>query len=519
MRFHSWCPPEAAFCAADELGLYLSIEMPMWLNHDVCALELGEDSIHRSYFLQEALTISKTYGNHPSFILFSNGNETMGDFDLLCDITTCVRAYDNRRLYTLTSNFDHPVMPCEDYFCAYEAYEHPVRIQTLQDETAADTHLDYTKAVSATPVPIISFEIGQYCVYPNVRDTEKYTGNILPTNLEIIKKDLLHKNLLHKLNDYIQASGSLAVKLYKEDIEAALRTTNFGGFGLLSLCDYTGQSTASIGILNAFWDSKEFIAPSAFRQFCSPVVPLFKSKRIFTNTDILDADLALYDFGDLQIQNPEYEIHIYNGSELFYHHQTKDTHFQLPLTGITKSCELTITVRVLEYTNEWHIFVFVPMSIPSGVRIIQTREELNEIIKTGGRGIVTANCFDSPMEGSFIPVFWSPVHFPSEKHKPCGAIIDASHPLFENFPTGKFLDYQWKSLFDHSKNMDISSFSKTCHPLIETVPNFFDNTPASPLFEIQEGNADLLFCGFDLERNDVATQCFKACVYNYMLKK
>ena len=26
VRFHSWCPPEAAFCAADEMGLYLEIE-------------------------------------------------------------------------------------------------------------------------------------------------------------------------------------------------------------------------------------------------------------------------------------------------------------------------------------------------------------------------------------------------------------------------------------------------------------------------------------------------------------
>ena len=30
MRFHSWCPPEAAFEAADELGFYLQIECGMW---------------------------------------------------------------------------------------------------------------------------------------------------------------------------------------------------------------------------------------------------------------------------------------------------------------------------------------------------------------------------------------------------------------------------------------------------------------------------------------------------------
>ena len=70
VRFHAWCPPECAFQAADEAGVYLSVEMPFWLNKDVCPLEAGDDPIHRPYFTQEAITISKTYGNHPSFLLF-----------------------------------------------------------------------------------------------------------------------------------------------------------------------------------------------------------------------------------------------------------------------------------------------------------------------------------------------------------------------------------------------------------------------------------------------------------------
>ncbi|MEI3412053.1 MAG: glycoside hydrolase family 2 TIM barrel-domain containing protein [Blautia sp.] len=114
VRFHTWCPPENAFVAADRLGMYLSVEMPLWLNKDVCTLECGDDPIHRSFFHQEAEAISRTYGNHPSFLMFANGNENMGDFSLLEDITTQIKALDNRRLYTLTSNFDHPFLPCED---------------------------------------------------------------------------------------------------------------------------------------------------------------------------------------------------------------------------------------------------------------------------------------------------------------------------------------------------------------------------------------------------------------------
>lgn len=515
VRFHAWCPPEAAFCAADELGLYISVEMPMWLNRDVCALELGEDSIHRQYFMNEAITISKAYGNHPSFIMFSNGNENMGDFDLLNDITTCIKAYDSRRLYTLTSNFDHPVMPCEDYLCAYEAYENPVRIQNIQEEAAKNTCLDYSEAAADTPVPIISFEVGQYCVYPDVRGMEKYTGNILPTNFDVIKKEMIQKGVYHKLDDYVKASGNLAVKLYKEDIEAALRTKDFGGFELLSLCDYTGQSTATIGILDVFFDSKGLIEPEKFRQFCSSVVPLFKAKRIFANTETLEAELDLYNFGEKKIVNPEYDVKIYNGAELFYECKTTDTKISVALSNIKKSAQLNVAVSVQGYKNEWRIFVFAPCKEINDVRYIRTQEELNEIIETGGRAIVTADCIENTIDGSFIPVFWSPVHFPSQK--PCGAIIDDTHPIFKNFPTGKYPDYQWKTLLDNSKSVDISSFGDDFKPIIETVPNFVDNTPSSPLFEAKIGNADILFCGFDLDKEDIATKQLKARICEYVL--
>jgi len=514
VRFHAWCPPENAFNAADELGIYVSVEMPLWLNRDVCALELGEDISHRQYFMNEAITISKTYGNHPSFIMFSNGNENMGDFDLLDDITTCIKAYDGRRIYTLTTNFDHPVLPCEDYLCAYEAGGHKVRIQDIQDIAAESTGLNYSNAVNDVPVPVVSFEIGQYCVYPDVEITEKYTGNILPANFDVIKKEMMKKNVYHKLKDYVKASGDLAVKLYKEDIEAALRTKDFGGFELLSLCDYTGQSTATVGILDAFFNSKGLIEPHMFRQFCNSVVPLFKAKRIFKNSEMLEAEVDLYDFGEMKMKKPVFSLKIYSGNEIFYQTQTAERKVSIPISGITKSSQLKVELAVGDYTNSWNIYVFGDSTAKEDVRTIGTEEELKEIIKDGGRAIVTADCIKNPIEGSFIPVFWSPVHFPSQK--PCGAIIDDAHPIFENFPTEKYPDYQWKALLDNSKSVDISSFGNDFKPIIEIVPNFVDNTPSSPLFTAKVGNAELLFYGFDINATDIPSIKLRECICNYV---
>lgn len=514
VRFHAWCPPESAFTAADELGIYVSVEMPLWLNRDTCGLELGEDPVHRSYYPQEAVTISKTYGNHPCFIMFSNGNENMGDFELLEDITTQIKAYDERRIYTLTTNFDHPILPCEDYLCAYEAGGHKVRIQNMQDIAAESTDFDYSSAVNDVPVPVISFEIGQYCVYPDVDVIGKYTGNMLPVNFDAIKKHMMKKGVYHRLGEYVKASGDLAVKLYKEDVEAALRTKDFGGFELLSLCDYTGQSTATVGILDAFFESKGLIRPEQFRQFCNAVVPLFKAKRIFQNTEWLEAKLDLYDYGQKHMEHPVFDLKIYHGSELFYQVQTQDKNIRIPLGGIEKSSKLKVELTVGDYTNMWSIYVFADKAVKNEVRIVRTKEELREIIKTGGRGVVTADSMGNLLEGSFIPVFWSPVFFPSQK--PCGAVIDDAHPIFAEFPTEKYPDYQWKRLLDHSKGVDISSFPNGFRPIVETVPNFVDNTPGSPLFEAQVANARLLFCGFDLSDNSIEGKAFRAAVFGYV---
>ncbi|MCH5212666.1 MAG: hypothetical protein J1G06_06605 [Oscillospiraceae bacterium] len=510
VRFHAWCPPEAAFEAADEVGIYLSIEMPLWLNRDVCAIEVGDDPAHYDYYPKEAITISDTYGNHPSFIMFSNGNENLGAFDLLERIIITTKAYDPRRVYTITTNFDHEVLPCEDYFCAYDANLKHIRIQNMHDEAAKDTYLDYRESVEEFDVPIISFEVGQYCTYPDVDICEKYTGNMLPVNFDAIRKDMKKHKVYDRLADYIKASGDMQIKLYKEDLEAAFRTKDFGGIELLSLTDYTGQSTATVGILDVFHNSKGIITPEEWRGFCNSVVPLFKAKRIFKNTENLEAELDLYNFGKNVILDPVFEIKIYNGSELFWHNHQRENKLSIPLGEINKSSMLKIEITVEGHKNIWRVFVFAETETPA-LRIIRTQAELDKIVANGGKAVVGAELFKDAKEGSFIPVFWSPVHFPTPK--PLGSIIDINHPIFKVFPTEKYQDYQWKTLMEHSVNMQLPDGAK---PLVEIVPNFVDNTICSPLFEIKVGAAELLYCGFDLNVDDITVKSLKNAIYNYM---
>lgn len=516
VRFHAWCPPEAAFAAADMTGVYVLAEMPLWLNTDVCALAAGDDPIHRTYYQNEAINISEHFGNHPSFIMFSNGNELLGDFEMLENITTQIKALDNRRLYTLTTNFDRPVTPADDYLSAFETSGHRVRIQVFHDVVSEHTRLTYDEAVRDTPVPIVSFEVGQYCVYPDVNSTPDYTGNLLPANFEVIKHAITERGVYHMLGDYIKASGHLAALLYKEDIEASLRTKRMGGFELLGLCDYTGQCAATIGLLDVFRKNKGIITAEQFRSFCSPTVPLMKADRVFKNTDTFKAEFDLYNYGKNKIKHPVYKLSFYDGEYLIHKEETPRSRVSFPLDFIEKPTMIKAVLEVGEHKNSWNIFVYTDNEIADKITIIDNLSDLHALAYKGGKAIfkMSEKNLTHSIQGLFKPVFWSPAYFPSDRA--CGIIVNNSHSAFEGFPTGKYADFQWKHPIDNSVSADVSALDRDFEYLIEPVPNFFDNTRRSPLFEAKVGKADILFCGFDFSADETTVKALRDSIAAYV---
>lgn len=517
IRFHSWCPPDAAFTAADMTGIYVLAEMPLWLNIDVCALSTGDDPIHSAYYHREAMNISEYFGNHPSFIMFSNGNELLGDFEMLENITTQIKAFDPRRLYTLTSNFDRPVSPADDYISAFEVNGNRVRVQVFHDVVSEHTRLSYDKAVKSADMPIISFETGQYCVYPDVDSISDYTGSLTPANFEFIKSEMIKHNVYHMLDKYKKASGHFAALMYKEEIEAALRTHHMGGFELLGLCDYTGQGTATVGLLDVFFNNKGIISSEDFRSFCSPVVPLMKADRLYYNTDKFKADFDLYNYGENKISSPVFHFILYDGDRIVYEYTGRKKSVSFPLDCIKKPSKLKAALTVDKYTNSWDIFVYTHDTSESSVPVFNhLSPQLEDIITNGGRAVVmmTEKNLIHPIEGLFKPAFWSPAHFPSERA--CGIIIDSSHPVFNNFPTDGFANFQWKHPIDHSIGADVSELNKDFKYIIEPVPNFYNNIRRSPLFEAKVGNADILFCGFNLDIRKTAVTALKNSIFKYV---
>lgn len=522
IRFHSWCPPEAAFKAADEIGIYLQIEGPVWMD-TWTNYTIGCYPEHYSYLPAEARRIISTYGNHPSFCMFSNGNELNGDFNLLHDIISMLKEEDGRFVYTLTSNWDRAADEADDFFVAQSVDTVGIRGQYYLDKMAETTELDYENGAALRNIPIVSHEVGQYCVYPNMNEISKYKGVLRPINLEAIYNDLENMNMLKYSENFMRGSGMLALQLYKDEIEAALRTNGFAGFQLLDIHDFPGQSTATVGILDSFWESKGLVEPEKFRQFCSPTVPLLRMhKRIYLNDETFEADLEFAHFGsdDIKSSTIYWSIKDEQGKELF---SDKTGGVSIPvgsgikvysirgisLNSVKKASKLTIVAGIQDanVTNSWDIWVYPVQEYIDADKIKESdilfantiTEEVKEKLKHGGNVLLCpeASLLNTVYPGKFFPVFWSPVHFTSKD--PCGIYCDNSHAVFNDFPTDFYSSYQWKDLLENSVSVCLDSMPEGYEPIIQVIPNFFNNHKISNLFEAKAGNGKLLVCSMDIE--------------------
>ncbi|MBL7134713.1 MAG: beta-galactosidase, partial [Phycisphaerae bacterium] len=288
-RFHSWCPPEAAFAAADELGIYLQPELP----NKATGFHKPE---HGGYLKSEGERIFLAYCNHPSFVMFALGNE-LGRQEAMFEMVRHFRRIDGRHLYAQGSNNMHwmPSLAAGDDFwvTGKTSSQLPVRGSFFQGDYATShiehrppsTMVDFSESIAGVSVPVIGHETGQFQVSPDFREIPKYTGVLKARNLEIYRQRLTDANMLDQADDFVRASGALSVICYREDIEAALRTPGFGGIQLLDIQDFPGQGTALVGILNAFMESKGLVAPQAWRQFCCETVGLLRMTKHTWTTD------------------------------------------------------------------------------------------------------------------------------------------------------------------------------------------------------------------------------------------
>lgn len=316
-RYHTACPPDAAFTAADLLGVYMAPELPFW-GTVAEEGEEGYDERERDFLFQEGFRILREYGHHPSFLWLSLGNELWGSKDVLNRMMRAYREADDTKLYSSGANnyqFVPDVLDEENVFVgvrlgrerlirgSYAMCDAPQGIvQTTAPESVSNydasivpetlgqsgeagkvqiqygtgvKEVDAQSADALIPdVPVISHEVGQYVFYPDFSEISRYTGPLKPRNIEAMRENLERAGLYGEHEAFFRQTGHLAVECYKREIETLLRSREVSGFQLLDLQDYTGQGTALVGVLNAMMENKGLISAEEWREFCAGTVVL-----------------------------------------------------------------------------------------------------------------------------------------------------------------------------------------------------------------------------------------------------
>lgn len=513
LRFHSWCPPQAAFKVADKMGFYVQVELPLW------SLTVGEDEKTNQFLYQEFDHIIREYGNHPSFCLMSIGNELQPDFRFLNSMAKYMKEQDNRRLYTTTTfTFEkghggHPE-PEDEFFITQWTDNGWIRGQGIFDQEPPCFNKDYSAATQEVKVPLISHEIGQYAVYPNLKEIDKYTGVLDPLNFKAVKRDLQQKGMYDKADRFLEASGKLAVQLYKEEIERAMKTPNFSGFQLLDLHDFPGQGTALVGLLDAFWDSKGVTDASFFRQFCAPVVPLARfAKAVYSGDENFTAsvEIANYSNRDINDRRINWKLNdsegrnisqgVLSASAVQKGRITRLGEIYADLGKVKEAAKLTFEVSIegTAWKNSWSVWVYPPIGSydTGGVVLTQSVDEALVALDKGRKVLLSPKVGQlEGLEGKFLPVFWSPVHFPKQAGT-MGLLCDPQHAALRHFPTDMHSDWQWWNLVKNSKVL-IADSLPNIEPVVESVDNFANNRRLVSVFETNCGKGKLIVSAMDL---------------------
>lgn len=541
VRFHSWCPPEAAFVAGDRLGFYFQIECSSWANSGT---SIGDGGVIDDFIYRESDRILSAYGNHPSFCMLAYGNEPAGANQdaYLGKLLKYWKATDNRHVYTSAAGW--PVIPENDYNLTGDP-----RIQrwgeglkSIINKDAPQTMFDYRDIISKYTVPTVSHEIGQWCAFPDFSEIPRYTGVLKPTNFEIFKESLEENNMGDQAHDFLMASGKLQALCYKADIEAALRTPGFAGFHLLQLHDFPGQGTALVGILNPFFESKGYITPEEFRMFCSQTVPLARiPKMIYSNNEPFKASVEIAHFGEKPIVKAEIICQVANEKGVIIHKEifTRDSIetgnctqvglYQMDLSDIKTPQKLTLEILISNTTirNYWDFWVY-PDKQEAKKRTVLITDKIDQkaesTLKGGGSVLLLDYGKISKEKGAqvaigFSTIFWNTAWTNNQPPHTLGILCDPGKGVFRDFPTESHSNWQWWDPVSHSQVMILDGFPAKLKPLIQPIDTWFENRRLALAFESKTFGGKLLVCSIDLKNipdDRKASRQLLVSVLNYM---
>ncbi|HKP70212.1 MAG TPA: discoidin domain-containing protein [Pyrinomonadaceae bacterium] len=509
VRFHSFCPPEAAFVAADELGIYLQPEPGMWN-------EVSPGTPMEAMLYEETELMIRAYGNHPSFLLFSPSNEPKGRWKEAFDKWIAhYRIADPRRLYTNGTGHTEREVPKLAEGTDYLAMQR-IGPKMLRGNTAWFGE-DYGKSLDEINVPVVSHELGQWVAYPDYDVIKKFTGYMRPGNYEIFRDSLAAKGMIVRNKDFAFASGRYQLAAYKEEIEANLRTPGMDGYQLLDLHDYLGQGTALVGLLDAFWEEKGYVTAKEFRRFNNATVPLARlSKRVFTSDEQLLVPVEVAHFGERPIDNVVASWKIVDANARVQL-EGKFSPRSLPigknislgtidatLTTLLAPAryKLVVSLNGTAFANDWDFYVYAPTASaePKSVLVTSSWAAARERLAAGGKVLYSPRKADldwtsPPLD--WVPVFWNRLMNPAWGRM-LGMWINARHPALKSFPTENYNGWQWTEIVRGARAVNLDRLPRELQPIVQPIDDWNRNYKLGLVFEAKVGRGKLMVASADL---------------------
>lgn len=519
VRFHSWCPPEAAFQAADEIGVYLQVECGIWANQGAT---LGDGGVLDAWLYAETGRILRAYGNHPSFVMLAHGNEPAGAMHVqyLRDwVIHCRARGDSRHLYTAAANY--PQLDENQFHNPSGPQQHSwgQGVQSPLNGQPPATECDYRDWVARFPVPVVSHEIGQWCAYPNFDEIRKYTGLLRAKNFEIFKETLTANGMGDQARAFLAASGKLQVLCYRHEIEAQLRTRGHGGFVLLDLHDFPGQGTALVGMLDAFWDSKGYMQPDEFRRFCGPTVLLARMpKRVWTTAEEFAAELDVAHYAAESMQDVVVSWRIQDSSgkscatgQLAISalptgavSSVGEVRWSLASCPVPAKYRLCVRLDGLAVENDWEFWVYpaeTDVAIPDGIRVSHRLGDVEWLhLGNGGRLLILPDpaTVPTPVQIGFSPIYWNTAWTINQPPHTLGLLCDPAHPALALFPSESHSNWQWWDVVHRGAAMVLDGLPVALRPLVQPIDDWHHNRRLGLVFEALVNGGRLLVCSADV---------------------
>jgi hypothetical protein len=546
LRFHSYCPPEAAFEAANELGMYLQVET-CWANGSTT---LGDGKPVDRWVLEETGRILKYYGNHPSFVLMLYGNEPGGGKAnaYLAGYVAHFRAIDPRRLWSSGSGWPHLAENQFDVTPEPRIQQWEEGLRSRINARPPETTTDYRACISRRTAPVIGHEIGQWCVYPDLDEIPKYTGYLQPGNLEIFRDRLEAYGLARLARPFLLASGKLQTLCYKEEIESALRTPGMGGFELLDLHDFPGQGTALVGVLNPFWEGKGYVTAAEYRRFCSATVPLARlAKRVFTSDETLNARIEVAHFGPAPLRDvaTSWSLAADNGAPLAQGtFEPRDIpmdngivlgEVSVDLRHARTPARYRLTVGLQDSArdatlaeNDWDVWVYPPPAAaqsPADVLVTSRFDEQAEArLAAGGKVLLTLpprsirNYDPAPVKLGLPTIFWNTAWTGRQPPTTLGLLCDPTHPALAEFPTEFHSNWQWWYLVHRAGALRLDALPAGLDPIVRIIDDWATARPLGLVIEGKVGSGRIVVCGFDLTGglDDPVSRQMRRSLLDYM---